>query len=492
MNVAVFSTHVLWPSHYETDLEILSGLLDAKNKVFHVTCNKELPLCELVLEQSLYAKRPYDAILADCCGRCVRKMQTGRSLLSGTTQTVPLISRRRLEQAPTLSSFYSRSHDNLKSLYIDNYDVGWSLLSTLVSFTRDPFLDLRQYATELETLYRTCHAVYYSTLDTIGTSALDEGYVFNGRFSYTKAVIKAFARAGLTCHTHERGGSIDRYSVFTNHTIHDIDMFTTLVHQAWDANADELEKTSIGSHFFTDRRSGNPGTWKSFTTDQIDGALPAGWDDSHYNVVLFTSSEDEFVGISPQWEGPIYASQLDGVRDLAGSFLSSSDPDLRLYVRIHPNAATLSDSYTHALMQLVNSKVIVIPALSPISSYDLLDKADKVVTFGSTMAIESLYWGKPSILLGKSLYYGLKGPHKPQSHTEAMRLICDRQVHTATDNDAIKCGYFLKSRGKPYKHYSAVDFQTGFFEGVNLDALSEPLTVRRILDRIRRRFTKRP
>ena len=42
----------------------------------------------------------------------------------------------------------------------------------------------------------------------------------------------------------------------------------------------------------------------------------------------------------------------------------------------------------------------VIPPESKVSSYDLMEACEKVISFGSSTGLEACYWGKPTILIG--------------------------------------------------------------------------------------------
>ena len=49
--------------------------------------------------------------------------------------------------------------------------------------------------------------------------------------------------------------------------------------------------------------------------------------------------------------------------------------------------------------------------------------ADKVISYNSLMGIEAVYWGKPSILLGRRPYENLEVVYKPKNHLSVMNLI---------------------------------------------------------------------
>ena len=93
---------------------------------------------------------------------------------------------------------------------------------------------------------------------------------------------------------------------------------------------------------------------------------------------------------------------------------------------------------------------------SPVSTYMLLKKAEKVVSFGSTVGIEAVYWGVPSILLGASLCRNMGCCYIPRSHREAMDMI-QRPLKPLPREGALKFGFFCGNeflRGERLKCFS--------------------------------------
>ncbi|MCX6210825.1 MAG: hypothetical protein NTZ59_15305, partial [Bacteroidetes bacterium] len=50
MKIALYSTHILWPTHHETDLEIMQSLLDEGCEITNMSCNGSLRSCEILNE----------------------------------------------------------------------------------------------------------------------------------------------------------------------------------------------------------------------------------------------------------------------------------------------------------------------------------------------------------------------------------------------------------------------------------------------------------
>lgn len=131
----------------------------------------------------------------------------------------------------------------------------------------------------------------------------------------------------------------------------------------------------------------------------------------------------------------------------------------------------------------------VLPPESPHDSYALLRAADTVLSFGSTMGIEAVFWGKPSVLAGQSFYRGLGGTYEPTSH-EALVELLTRPLEPLDREAALKYGYYLSTRGRPFRYYQAETLTEGTFRGRRV-RVHLPLLVPQMLVRAARRWRSR-
>ena len=69
MKVFVFSTHPLWASHYETELEIIENHIKSNDEVFHFTCYGVLKSCDVNLKHDF-----------GTCFRCSDVTNCGRKI----------------------------------------------------------------------------------------------------------------------------------------------------------------------------------------------------------------------------------------------------------------------------------------------------------------------------------------------------------------------------------------------------------------------------
>jgi hypothetical protein len=217
---------------------------------------------------------------------------------------------------------------------------------------------------------------------------------------------------------------------------------------------------------------GKNGDWHHFTGAQQKERLPDDWDASKHNVSIFLSSEDEFVAIGDQWKMPLYKDQVEGLRQIKTSILPRLGNQVRIYVRVHPNSKNTGKKFLEGLQSLHAPGFAIIPSDSPVSTYKLMMESSKVVSFGSTMGIESTYWGKPSICLGKSFYINLGVTHNPISHDDVLDLLLDTQVLAKSNDAMLKYGYYWKTFGIPYQHFKDNGWSGGQFKSANLESIS--------------------
>lgn len=452
MHVVVFAPYAYKERYFETELELAQKHLDAGDRVTILTCEAKLPECDM--KQG----KPF------MCVRCMGRGEFGLQLLKGSFARLPFYCLSDAEQQQ-LARLNTRlfDHHKLTSFHVENFDLGWAVLSSMVSIHRDPDLDLRRHAAQLDGLMRGAWSVYYSMRRHLREQRPDRVYVFNGRHAPMRAAFRACQAEGVECLLHERGHDYQHYELYQNALPHDRDYFHAQATAAWARAEGDPSREAIAKQWYTERVQGVEQTGVSFITSQVPDQMPANWDDSRRNVGIFISSENEFVAIGDSWQNPLYKNQQQGL-DLILAALGQRAHDLHLYVRVHPNLLGVDNGQTRALARLRAPFLTVIPADDPVSTYQLMRRCEKVLTFGSTAGIEATYWGVPSILAGMSYYRELGATYNPSTHDELVSLlqadlsVCDR-------TGAMIYGYYQKTFGRPYEIYQPQDRYRGSFQG---------------------------
>ena len=450
MKILIYIPYTAWVPHFATDLEIAAKHINKGDEVHIIQCSGDLPSCE---------PNPNHYKLS--CYFCKSRRDKGLNIIN-----LPKQNRHELE----LHSFTKDRHlpdftsmQELKSFEIDNIDFGMAVASTLISMVREPSPNIDHYTTFIRKNLSMSIAVYNAIKHHLNQIRPDIFYLFNGRFAATRPALRAAQNLGINTFVHDRAGVLQRYMLTENTYPHDIEYQQQQIEITWNDKQPHNEKEAIANQWFEDRVGGKSQGWHSYTKSQKKGNLPEGFDPSKRNIAIYISSQDEFEAIQG-WKNPIYNNQNDAIRSITHSDI---DSDLAFYIRIHPNLKGLNNTQTQELQQLHAPNLTIIPADATIDSYELMNACEKIIVFGSTMGIESVYWGKPSILIGRSLYENLGGCYNPKNHDEVVNLI-NKHLEPLPKRGALKFGYWQSVYGLPFEYYSPESVRSGKFMGVYL------------------------
>jgi len=129
---------------------------------------------------------------------------------------------------------------------------------------------------------------------------------------------------------------------------------------------------------------------------------------------------------------------------------------------------------------MISSNLTLIEPASPISTYTLLDRVDRVLTFGSTVGVEATFWGKVSILAGRSIYEHLDAVYLARDHDDVMQML-GAEMSPKPIDEAVKYGFYMQTFGIPFKYWLASSFTEGTFKGKSLRWTPTTTLERRIL-----------
>lgn len=131
--------------------------------------------------------------------------------------------------------------------------------------------------------------------------------------------------------------------------------------------------------------------------EQVEGCKPY--------VVIFTSSEDEFAKLGQDWMPSEWDTQWEAYREVIRKFLTL---EVNVVLRMHPNLLNKSVYERRDVNKIVCElkklypKLIVHTASSPVNSYSLILHSEMVFVWGSTIGLEAVMLGKPTVVLNAS------------------------------------------------------------------------------------------
>ena len=127
----------------------------------------------------------------------------------------------------------------------------------------------------------------------------------------------------------------------------------------------------------------------------------------------------------------LYNTQNEAINKLVSYF--EGNDEYHFYLRIHPNLGKVKNVQTDEVNQMEYNNLTIIGPNQPIDTYAIIDACDKSIVFGSTSGIEATYWGKASVLLGKSFYYYLEEAcYKPETYEDLYKLISTYKFNEAS------------------------------------------------------------
>lgn len=342
--------------------------------------------------------------------------------------------------------FQYNNVSELRLVKFHDIEIGLAAISSYITYTRnlDPLIDenTRPYFDKL-LASQVLTTLVVEKMNSI--FQFDEIIVHNGRFAIFKPFLNFAQNNGIEyicteCFIDSRGNISKDY--YFNDIPHNINPRQIKFLKAWqDALERGIDREAIGKSFYERRKNAEGTGDKIYTANQEKDLFVNDWDDNKENIVIYNSSEDEFAAISGDFEkNKIFPSQMDGIKTIIKHY--KNDSTKHFYLRVHPNLSSIKYAYHLDLYKLDYPNLTVIPADSPINSYALLNKADKVITFGSTMGIEATYARKPSICIGRAFYERLNVVYQPQKIDDIWQYIDNKQLRNLYSDNVLIYGYY--------------------------------------------------
>lgn len=377
----------------------------------------------------------------------------------------------RLKRAQEWADRFRGDMDALKNYIFDGARLGMGAASSLISLHGDSLYSPDADIDEVRQCLASAALVYERARSAILLAKPDVVVTFNGRFVTSKPVVAAAEQLGIPVLRHERGSTYQRYEVFTD-ALHNYAYIRRRIEACWE-NTLPAERERNGHEFFQRRRRGDGIGWYSFTAGQEQGRIPERTP-GRRRIVYFSSSDDEYAAVTDVFEPGPWPDQLTAVKELIA--VCESLPDVELVLRIHPHLTKKSAQERARWCGLSGSNAFIIAPDEKVDSYALLDSADVVVSYGSTIGMEAAYWGRPSVLLGPCSYSGSSAVLSPGNREELAALLVQAGGLRAPVRDlCLPYGNYYLSYGTPFRYYRPLSLSEGAFLGDRLGWDPEPV-----------------
>lgn len=381
------------------------------------------------------------------CASCQSRIDAMHKMANVRSSSVVDFQRRN-EDAKFQELPFFNSLEELKSFVWKNVNVGKGVASSIISHMRDYEINSSKYGLIIENELRKAIDVTEFFLDLIEDWKPDIIYLFNGRFSEVYPLLEIAQQKEIKFYSIEAGAGTN-YNLFEDCLPHSIIGRTKIINKLWD-NADKKKRIAKAKEFYESKKRGVETYEKSYIGLQDQASLPENFDPKKRNVAIFNSSEDEIKTID-EWVHDLYSSQNDAIARLCTSL--ASDDNIHIYLRVHPNLMHVDNQQVQEIKKMNFPNLTIISADSKISSYNLMDNCDITMTFGSTIGAEATYWGKISVLFGKSYYINTNCCHQPKSMEELVSIIRDETLAPLSSDLALPYAYFLTMYGEKTKHF---------------------------------------
>ena len=270
--------------------------------------------------------------------------------------------------------------------------------------------------------------------------------VYNGRFLHDRAAAVAAESLSIPVVSYDLGGLDTDFDLTIDDT-HDWEALQKRMinlYEGWDPK----DRDKVGGQWFLDRRQHLDKMNSLFVEAQEIGSLvelPTG----RKIVVYFSSSGDEMIELDLDWDS--YFGGQENALSLVAQ-ICAEDPDIYFIVRSHPHKRHKPKNDVKEWMAAVEkaNPDLHLDHHSTVDSYELMQSADLVITYGSTTGVEAAFAHKPVLVLGPSAYNYLGCAIQPSNEAQLRYAI--KNPTAGSWNGAVSYGLMMKRRGFIREH----------------------------------------
>lgn len=350
-----------------------------------------------------------------------------------------------------------KTPDQVKKLSFFGIDFGTSALSSYLGLSRDANLEGLISENSLNKIINTSLNIYFFFKNKLNSKKYVV-YLYNGRHSEYRPIVRLCKNLKINCFVLEFCGDGEKnigIQEFRNHLPTDLKPMKNLLNNFWKKKKNRKNKCD---YYFKYKRAGRViNDRASYILKQNKNLLPYSWDNSKINIVYFTSSQDEYFTLGDEYDKTVYKHQNDSIYKIVNSLKKIKKKDIHLYIRVHPYLEKVFWKFNREIEKLhdPDNNIFVIPPGSKISSYKMMSKSNKIITYNSQTGIEAVYWKKPSILLGRRIYEDFKCCYIPKNHNHVMKLLLKKNLkpRSISNIGALKYAAFWVLSGLSFRYF---------------------------------------
>lgn len=453
--------------HLETSLELAYNHLLQGDEVYYYYFGDELKYNPRSIKKSKCCKKIFQPELIG-----IRKLKKFK--LFNFNKALPQVINK---------NFKVNESVNLIDLEIDEINLGRAIIGQIAFDKKISVVEYYENKVIVKKMIRDTEKLYPILKSLIENGKFSLCYIFNGRFLHYNLLLRLCEKFNMPFLIHERGSSKEKFYLEKHPPHNNIEVQKGML---------KFENSNLKntSDFFENNLNRIEKQWFSFTKHQHKGlSFKWKWNDEVKKVAFFTSSNDENIAMDHifwdnkrEWE-----SQEEVINFI---YRLSQKVGFEFVVRIHPHLLKKCPSelerFLHKISEIPKSNIIL--PESKIDTYKLIADCNFTITAGSTVGIESVYWGKPTITTSSSFYSLLDCDYQPLTFIELENLIINSEKLQAKRDKTILYGEYMSNFGIPHVHYVAQDLYSGNFLGRNLQKSDLELIRKKVLKIINKIF----
>jgi hypothetical protein len=460
MSVLIYSHTPLWEEHHVQSIEIALKLKKKKKKIFFLSCDSSLYTCPANFEHK-----------SKICEKCLKQTnRTKNNILD------PEIINLNLNLKIKKKKYFLQSINDVFKYKYDGHLIGNCALSSLISEKYfSYYVNFKKIKKEVYEQLDFATSLYDRAIEIIQKYNIKSVYVWNGRRSSDAPFLMAAQKLNISFYSYISGGRITDYSCYPTIGFHDLNFNKKFIEKLYKKSS--KKKFLQDSKDFFDYMSGKIKKNYSYGLIQFSkdfkkiNKFPE--DKLKKNLVIFTSTMWEYYSLSKDFfylgNKKIDHYQLL-TRVINNEFIKNN---FNIYVRWHPNLSTAGPEETFVIKKIIknNNHVYHYDPESNANSYDLITFSNYVLTFGSTIGVEATYYGKPSILFGRSYYEDTNAVYVVKNLEELTNLLKTELIPKKKIN-AMKYGYWDKNRGNQKFENLYNDNNRWYFKNIRIKKIN--------------------
>ena len=345
-----------------------------------------------------------------------------------------------------------KNNNDLKKIKYKNFDIGLGILSSLITTEKNPNIQTKEFKKRIDYLLQSGSNFFDFASEKIDLIKPDKIYLFNSRFLYPRAVLRAAQRKKITYQVFERGSRFNTYYIY-DRSLLSIKDWEYNVNKVWTLQKNKKKMFNDIKRWFKSRIKGSAKFqhWRNYTKNQKKNFI-------HKNkklkiVVFFASSEDEYAANENIYKS-YFKSQVGAIK--AAINVIKKLKNHILIIRPHPRL--ISENFKkemHTLENLkkysIKNKIIFHDAGTKINTYSLIKCADTILSLGSTTGLEAAYMGKKHILLGRARYGFLKFSYEAKNKNLLKKFILSKKIKN--NSGIFKFLNYIINRNIKFKYF---------------------------------------